>query len=63
MGVVSLFLSCHDASTDMEHDLFGSPRDLDLSSNVDITFQGHHTGYADSFLIPKVIRKNHYCQK
>ena len=28
MGMVSLCLYCHEASTDMEHDLFGSAFDL-----------------------------------
>ena len=40
-GVVSL--SRHDTSTDMLHNLLGSPRDLDPRSNVDLTFKGHHT--------------------
>ena len=35
MGVVSLCLSCRDASTDMQHDLFRSTCDLDLRSNND----------------------------
>ena len=35
ISVVSLCLSCRDASTDMEHDLFRSRCDLDLRSNID----------------------------
>ena len=35
IGVVSLCLSCRDASTDMQNDLFRSTRDLDLRSNID----------------------------
>ena len=35
MGVVSLCLSCRDASTDMQHDLFRSTCDLDLRSSND----------------------------
>ena len=35
MGVVSLCLSCQDASTDMQHDLLRSTCDLDLRSNID----------------------------
>ena len=30
VGMVSLWLSGHDASTDMQHDLLGSLRNLDL---------------------------------
>ena len=40
-GLVSMWLYCHDASTDIQHDLFGSTFDLmwdfDLKSNVDLT--------------------------
>ena len=40
-GLVSMWLYCHDASTDIQHDLFGSTFDLmwdfDLRSNVDLT--------------------------
>ena len=42
-GVVSLCLSRHEASTECNSDLLGSPRELDLKSNLDLTFQGHHT--------------------
>ena len=36
VGMVSLCLSHQYASTDMQHDLFGSKRDLDLRSNIDL---------------------------
>ena len=40
-GLVSMWLYCHDASTDIQHDLFGSTFDLmwdsDLRSDVDLT--------------------------
>ena len=36
MQMVSLCLSCQDASTDMQHDLSGSSRDLDLRSKFEI---------------------------
>ena len=38
----SMCLSCYDTSTDMQHDLPGSLRDLDLLSYVGLTFQDHH---------------------
>ena len=41
MEVVSLCWYRHDASGDVQHDLLGSSRDLDLRSNVDPTLQGH----------------------
>ena len=40
--MISLCLSLHDALTDMQHDLVGSSRDLDLRSNIDLNFQVHH---------------------
>ena len=42
MGLVSLYLYCQDASTDIQHDLLGLTFDLDLRSNIEMTFQGHH---------------------
>ena len=36
MGMVSLYLSCQDASTDMQHDLFTSACDLDLRLNIEL---------------------------
>ena len=42
MGVVSLCLSCHDASTDVQHTYLGQhmpSRDLDLRSKIDVTIQ------------------------
>ena len=45
MGVVSLSLSCHDASADMQHDLLRSKCDLTwpcLRSNVDLIVQSQH---------------------
>ena len=41
MDVVSLCLSCRDASTGMPHDLLRAACDLDLRSNTDLIFQGH----------------------
>ena len=35
-------LSRQDASTDMQHDLLRSPRDLDLRSNFDLHLQDHN---------------------
>ena len=35
-------LSRHHAWTAIQHGVTGSSRDLDLRSNVELTFQGHH---------------------
>ena len=40
MRVVSLCFSLQDASIHMQHDLLGSPRDLDLGSNLDLDLSG-----------------------
>ena len=40
---VALYFSRYAVSTEMQHDLLGSSRDLNLRSNVDLTFQEYHT--------------------
>ena len=39
--MVSLCLSRHDVSTDLQHDLAGPLHDFDLRSNFDVIFQCH----------------------
>ena len=78
MGVVSLCLSCQDASTDMQHDLLRSTCDLDLRSNIDpelsmspcICFdescREEHDGTRImplAFLVLKLFAKKRFCQK
>ena len=36
MGLISLCLSCHDASTGMQYELRGPTCDLHLRSNIDL---------------------------
>ena len=42
MGMLSLRLSRLNALNDKQQSQLVSPRDLNLRSNVDLTFQGHH---------------------
>ena len=73
MQMVSLCLSCQDASTDMPYDLSGSSRDLDLRSKFEIDLtrstctcsdasrQEKHDGIktiAVSLLVQKLFAKN-----
>ena len=61
MGVVSLCLFCHDASTDMQYGLLGSTRDLALRSYVELTVQSHNVYVSTSLdernmIVPKLYR-------
>ena len=47
--MVSKSSSWQDASTDMQHDLLGSPRDLDLRSNFDLDLSRSPYTCFDSF--------------
>ena len=49
VDVISLYLSCHGASTDMQHDLPDSLGDLEPRSNVDLNFQGRHAYFYTRF--------------
>ena len=42
MCIVSMCLSRHEASSDMQCDQLRSSCDLDLRSNIGLTFQGNH---------------------
>ena len=49
LGMISLCLTHHDASTDMQHDLFWSLRDLDLRSNFYLDFsRSNHISFEAS---------------
>ena len=76
--MVPLCSSRRDASNDVPHDLFGSPRDLDLRSNFDldlsrspcICFEASRRekhdavrGFALSFLVKKLFTKNDFRPK
>ena len=79
MGLISMCLSRRDASTDMQHDLSRSRRNLDLRSNVDLDLSMHmhmhmfrrvltrgtrwRSKYSASFLSSKLIREKPFYQK
>ena len=74
MGPICFF--CKDASIDMQHDLLGSTRDLDLMPNFEIGLFRSTCTYFDAFrrqehdaakimslafLVQKLYTKNRFC--
>ena len=57
-----LSLSRHDILIDMQHDVLGSSRDLDLMLNVYLIFQGHHT-YVSTLLDVRNMMTRELCHK